>query len=116
MIRCPKCDHFNLADAADCERCGRPLAERVLQQAQAEAAESIDGQVLTIAGTAGKIAAIKYYREQTGAGLKDAKEAVEQLMSRHNVRAASTGCAGMLLLMAMSGLAFGVFAALAVLH
>lgn len=38
-------------------------------------------EVKSLAGTpGGKIAAIKAYREQTGAGLKEAKEEVERLM------------------------------------
>jgi ribosomal protein L7/L12 len=44
-----------------------------------------------------KIQAIKQYREQTNAGLKEAKEAVEALAARHGIVAKSAGCAGMIL-------------------
>jgi ribosomal protein L7/L12 len=37
-----------------------------------------------------KIEAIKVYRERTGVGLKEAKDAVEALASRHGIR--GTGC------------------------
>jgi ribosomal protein L7/L12 len=110
MIHCPKCDHFNLADATECERCGQPLAEDPAPT-PAISTNPLDGQVLAIAGSAGKIAAIKHYREKTGAGLKEAKEAVEQLMARHNVTPPKAGCAGLLLWLALSGLACGALAA-----
>jgi hypothetical protein len=59
-----------------------------------------------IAAQSGKIAAIKRYREATNASLKDAKDAVESLMHRYQVRspAGKSGCAGVLLLCA-AGLA-----------
>jgi len=45
-----------------------------------------------------KIWAIKLYREQTGVGLKQAKDAVEALAANHGIRT-QTGCAGMVLLL-----------------
>jgi ribosomal protein L7/L12 len=41
-----------------------------------------------------KIKAIKLYRERTGAGLKEAKDAVEDLARRHGIK--TTGCASIL--------------------
>jgi large subunit ribosomal protein L7/L12 len=100
MIRCPQCDHFNIEGVVACERCGAILAPSDPGPA-AEAPEptsSLDVQVLSIAATGGKIAAIKWYREQTGQGLKESKDAVEALMRRYNVAPAKSGCAGMVLL------------------
>lgn len=113
MLRCSNCDHFNLADAKACERCGRPLLDESPSPQAGADGESLEAQVLAIAGTTGKIAAIKYYREKTGAGLKDAKQAVEQLLDQHNVKAAS-GCAVLFAVLACSGMALGAFVALAV--
>lgn len=62
------------------------------------APEALVSQVLEELQSAGKIAAIKLYREQTGMGLKDAKEAVEALGAKHGIIAARSGCAGVLLL------------------
>lgn len=43
-----------------------------------------------------KIQAIKYYRESTGAGLKESKEAIEALIEKYDIQMKS-GCASMLL-------------------
>lgn len=43
-----------------------------------------------------KIEAIKDYRESTGAGLKESKEAIEELIQKYNITMKS-GCASMLL-------------------
>lgn len=116
MLRCSNCDHFNLADATVCERCGRPLVDESPSAQVAADGESLEAQVLAIAGTTGKIPAIKYYREQTGAGLKDAKQAVEQLLAQHNVKAAGSSCSVLFVALLLSGLAFGAFAAIAILR
>jgi len=50
----------------------------------------------------GKISAIKLYREETGTGLKEAKEAVQELARKHNIVATRTGCAGVLLLIVLT--------------
>jgi len=44
-----------------------------------------------------KIQAIKDYRESTGAGLKESKEAIEELIQKYDITMKS-GCASMLLL------------------
>lgn len=46
----------------------------------------------------GKIPAIKLYRETTGAGLKEAKEAVERFAALRGLPASQAGCAGSVLL------------------
>jgi large subunit ribosomal protein L7/L12 len=45
-----------------------------------------------------KIEAIRIYREKTGAGLKEAKDAVEALAAKHGLPAGRSGCAGVVLL------------------
>ena len=44
-----------------------------------------------------KIEAIKLYRERTGAGLKDAKDAVEAIGLKHGLMSKRAGCAAVLL-------------------
>lgn len=98
MQRCPACDHFNLADAVACERCGQALSAESPPDAATSpsmpAADSFEARVLNTARKSGKIAAIKLYREQRGGGLKEAKEAVEAMMAAHGVTAASGGGCG----------------------
>ena len=55
-----------------------------------------------------KIAAIKLYRESTGLGLKEAKDAVEELGRRHGIAPARSGCAGVLLLLLLAGTALAM--------
>lgn len=50
-----------------------------------------EAEVLTQLAHHRKIAAIKIYREHTGAGLKEAKEAVEKLAAEHGIQTVS-GC------------------------
>ncbi|MFO1095534.1 MAG: hypothetical protein U0992_19860 [Planctomycetaceae bacterium] len=109
MTRCPKCDHFNLVDAAVCERCGASL-QAAAAGPSPTAEGSLDAQVLTIAGTGGKIAAIKWYREQTGKDLKSSKDFVEELMRRHNVSAPKSGCAGIVLMIVATSAALAALA------
>ena len=46
-----------------------------------------------------KIAAVKFYREQTGCGLKEAKDSVERIASEHGIADTSAnGCLGVTLL------------------
>lgn len=96
MQRCPACDHFNLADATECERCGKAISSRLPGDAPpaepvGPGPDTFEGRVLHTVRQSGKIAAIKLYREQRGGGLKEAKEAVEAMMAEHGVRAGSSG-------------------------
>jgi ribosomal protein L7/L12 len=63
---------------------------------------TLERDVLAHFDKRGKIAAIRYYREATGAGLKEAKEAVEAIAAQHGY-ATSRGCLGVsVLLMAIA--------------
>ncbi|MGD9855079.1 MAG: ribosomal protein L7/L12 [Planctomycetaceae bacterium] len=66
--------------------------------------ETLEAEIIELAQGQSKIAAIKRYREGTGCGLKDAKDAVDALLQQHGIQAkGGSGCAGVVLL----GLAFG---------
>lgn len=57
-------------------------------------------QLLALVERGEKIMAIKLYREQTGAGLKEAKDAVEALAARRGtVAPRGAGCFGVILLL-----------------
>lgn len=72
------------------------------------AADALEEQILELLVAGKKIAAIKLYRERTGSGLKDSKDAVEALAARHGIVApARSGCVGVLALL-LSGVICGL--------
>ena len=74
--------------------------------------ESVDAdihdQIVSLLEQGRKIKAIKLYREQTGAGLKDAKDAVETLATVNGIIPKRAGCAGIVLLMVVVSTIIGV--------
>jgi ribosomal protein L7/L12 len=64
-------------------------------------ADEFESRLLELLRAGEKIEAIKQYRQQTGVGLKDAKEAVESLAARHAIVSKSAGCAGMILVIVL---------------
>ena len=68
--------------------------------ADAAAANDPDQQILELLAAGKKIAAIKIYREQMQAGLKEAKEAVEAIAAEHGiVPPPRSGCFAVLVLL-----------------
>lgn len=60
---------------------------------------SWEAEVVSLLRQGQKIPAIKIYRERTGVGLKEAKEAVEAIATEQDIpRAAGAGCGGAVLL------------------
>ena len=53
-----------------------------------------EGRILRWLQQGQKIQAIKFYREETGAGLKESKEAVEALGRQYGLNVGGSGCAG----------------------
>jgi ribosomal protein L7/L12 len=81
MTRCPFCDHKNPPGATHCAECKAELlsSSDVDGGAAAPESHSLSGRVLALVRDGRKIEAIKLYRDITGAGLKEAKDAVEAL-------------------------------------
>jgi len=97
MTKCPSCGEENPPGVGLCKHCGGPIS--MTEDAQPEVATgSLEEQVLALCRAGKKIDAIKLYREQTGAGLKEAKDAVEDLAKQNNIALSKTGCAGVLLM------------------
>lgn len=116
MSKCRFCDHDNPANSDRCQSCGASLsaklappaadAESTAAEPSADAAPTPDRfetQILDLLKGGRKIEAIKLYRNQTGQGLKEAKEAVEVLAVKHGVNPKGAGCAGVVLLMVLLG-------------
>jgi large subunit ribosomal protein L7/L12 len=100
MIRCPFCDHKNPTGATHCAECKAELFDPDAAAADAGAgapsaeANSLDGRVLALVRDGRKIQAIKLYRDITGAGLKEAKDAVEALERDGALSSKRAGAAG----------------------
>jgi ribosomal protein L7/L12 len=84
MPRCSACGKKNLPGFAFCQKCGMPLegegaaAEHHSESVHGNAGD-LDEQISQLLQAGQKIEAIKLYRERTGAGLAEAKQAVEQM-------------------------------------
>ena len=111
MPKCRICDHNNPAGIDRCQNCGTWIEQAVPSVSAGQGQESgpasgeavpdsnsLEGQVLALMQGQQKIKAIKVYREKTGVGLKQAKDAVEALAAKHGI-SQGVGCAGMVLLM-----------------
>jgi len=77
MPACKFCDYLNPANADRCQGCGASLF--MPGSDTKSATESVHNRVLSLVQEGRKIDAIKLYREETGAGLAEAKEAVERV-------------------------------------
>jgi len=88
MPKCRICDHNNPAGIDRCENCGSWIEQAVPSASTGQEPRTgsvdqqpndLEGQILSLMRQNQKIAAVKLYREQTGCGLKEAKDAVEAL-------------------------------------
>jgi ribosomal protein L7/L12 len=76
------------------------LARRPAVPADASGDSDFEQEIVALLRQGRKIAAIKVYRERTGAGLKEAKESVETIAaSRGLVAPPRSGCLGLILLL-----------------
>ena len=71
MRACQSCGHECDDQAERCEKCGAPVDERF----------PFVNELLELLDRGSKIEAIKLYRDKTGAGLAEAKTAVEALQA-----------------------------------
>jgi ribosomal protein L7/L12 len=76
MPCCPFCNHQNPVGIRLCPNCGAALPESI---GSAQAFEDWKQEIRALLGEGQKIQAIKLYRERTGVGLRQAKEAVEAI-------------------------------------
>jgi len=95
MSLCPFCEHPNRPGTERCESCGAWMVQgdgsspekATVEESAASpgpdgGGDDLEGQILSLMAEGRKIEAIKIYREATGAGLKEAKDAVESLELR----------------------------------
>ncbi len=76
---------------------GRKLLQAGLPEGHDDS--DLTDQIVSLLGRGEKIEAVKLYRDQSGCGLKEAKEAVERIGEQNGFRSSSgTGCLGVVLL------------------
>jgi ribosomal protein L7/L12 len=125
MPKCRFCNHDNPVGIDRCQSCGAWIEQAVPATATSQGQEngpapdesrpdpgSLEGQVLALVQSQKKIEAIKLYRQQTGTGLKEAKDAVEALAAKHGISSQGAGCAGMVLLVLVAAAGIGTWAML----
>jgi ribosomal protein L7/L12 len=103
MSKCPECGHENELGTPLCQKCGATIPAPVESTEAAEPKPEVspeDQELLDLVSGGKKISAIKLYRERTGKGLKEAKDAVEALAREHGIasQTVKAGCSGMVLL------------------
>ena len=78
-----------------------------------EADASLEAEVLRLLRDGERIRAAKLYKERTGASLKEAKQAIEAVATRHRIAVSDTGCSGVVIfLIVVAVAAMAVVAAL----
>ena len=65
-------------------------------------APALEAEIVRMLQDGEKIAAVKYYRDATRVGLREAKEAIEEIGKRHGVILPGGGCASVLVLSAIA--------------
>ena len=84
MPQCQKCQKLVAVDDQRCPHCGAWLSHAtsgLVPQSGAANGDSLEEAVRSLLREGQIIGAIKLYRERTGAGLADAKQAIDRLLS-----------------------------------
>lgn len=106
MPTCPFCNESNPAEVGVCKKCGNTIPRD--ESPEGELSE-FDKTILGLMKGGKKIEAIKLYREKTGLGLKEAKDAVEALAAKYGIQSQGLGCASVLLLVLVVPMAWRLF-------
>lgn len=85
-------------DAVEALEAGQVLPAKGLQKAPA----GFEKELLALLEQGKRIQAIKLYREQTGTGLKEAKDALEAVAEKYGIPKGS-GCAGVIVVVLVTG-------------
>lgn len=100
MPRCPQCGGLVTVQDEACPKCGSLLN----REPPAPDLTTLDQQVLELMRQGQKIEAIKVYRAEANVGLKEAKDFVEALATRHGIpQASGCGKAAVLMLIILIG-------------
>jgi ribosomal protein L7/L12 len=93
MPACAFCNHSISAKSMKCPKCGAALFEDQAAPAVGRASSATDGDVVSMLEQGRKGDAVRMYREQTGAGMREAIAAVDLLERGENAPAARSNAA-----------------------
>jgi ribosomal protein L7/L12 len=99
MPKCRNCNYDVHPSIGQCPHCGAPM-----DKPNAD----LEQQVRLLLDQGQKIAAVKLYKDQTGVGLAEAKQAVESLAARHGLETQRAGCLGVVLAAVLAAVSLGV--------
>ena len=92
MPKCRFCEHKNPAGIERCQNCGAWLEQVIPSTSSGQQpgelpsqSNDLEEEIVSLVREGQKIAAIKLYREQTGTGLAEAKNAVESLAAGQSI-------------------------------
>ena len=96
MPNCVFCNQSVSSGSTKCPKCGADLFPADVARPSDAASSATEGDIVSMLEQGRKIDAIRMYREQTGAGLREAKNAVEAIERGENLPAAAraAGTAG----------------------
>jgi ribosomal protein L7/L12 len=103
MPICPFCSETNPAEAEVCQKCGNAIPREASAEGEPDESEK---ELVNLLADGKKIEAIKIYRQRTGVGLKEAKDAVEALGAKYGIASKGVGCAGTVLILSLLPLAW----------
>jgi ribosomal protein L7/L12 len=89
MVRCTSCAQYNPPGLPRCQNCGAELPASTGPALRVD--DDLGARVRSLTDSDRKIEAIKLFREWTGAGLKEAKDAVEAIERGQSPPATSVG-------------------------
>ena len=98
MPKCRNCNYDVHHSIGQCPHCGAPMDKPTAD---------VEQQVRSLLDQGQKLEAIKLYKEQTGVGLAEAKQAVESLAASHGLVPQRAGCLGVVAVV-MAAVALGM--------
>jgi len=99
MRKCGNCNYDVHPSIGQCPHCGAPMGKPNAD---------VEQQVRSLLDQGQKIAAVKLYKDQTGVGLAEAKQAVETLAARHGLETHRGGRLGVVAVVVLAAVAFGM--------
>jgi hypothetical protein len=106
MPTCPFCNEPNPSDVGLCKKCGNTIPLEEPEVSLGGDLSDFEKEILGLMKGGKKIEAIKLYRQKTGFGLKESKDAVDALAAKYGIESKGVGCASVILFFTLIPLAW----------